>query len=271
MLESVFKNGNPWGGVRDRRSKWIHDLDVKHVSLGAEILYFVGCTSAYDPRVQKVARSFIGCLKEAKIDFGILGNEENCCGNEVYGIGEKGLFSFLVEENMKIFNKYNVKRVVTSCPHSYNAFKNIYGQLDFKTEHHSQLLASLIENGELTFSKEIRKNITYQDPCFLGRQNGIYDEPRKIIESLPGANFIELERSREKSLCCGGGGGRMWVDIPRERLAEIRIKEAVEAKGEIFATACPFCLLSLEDAVKTMGFEDKIKVMDIAELVSQAI
>ena len=270
-LESIFKNGNPWGRIRSKRSEWAQGLDVKHISEGAEILYFVGCTPAYDPRVQEVAKSLAECFKKAKANFGILGDEENCCGGEVYGIGEKGLFEFLVEENMKLFNKYSIKQVVTCCPHSYHSFKNRYKQTGFEVQHHSQLLASLIETGRLTFSREINKKVIYHDPCFLGKQNGIYDEPRKVIESIPGVKLIEFDRSRERSLCCEGGGGRMWIDIPGERLAEVRVRDAVEAGAEVLATACPFCLLTLEDAVKTAGFEGKIQIMDIAELLSQAI
>lgn len=270
-LESIFKNGNPWGRIRSKRSEWAQGLDVKHISEGAEILYFVGCTPAYDPRVQEVAKSLVECFKKAKVNFGILGDEENCCGGEVYGMGEKGLFEFLVEENMKLFNKYSIKQVVTCCPHSYHSFKNRYKQTGFEVQHHSQLLASLIENGRLTFSREINKKVIYHDPCFLGKQNGVYDEPRKVIESIPGVKLIEFDRSRERSLCCEGGGGRMWIDIPGERLAEVRVRDAVEAGAEVLATACPFCLLTLEDAVKTAGFEGKIQIMDIAELLSQAI
>jgi len=270
-LESIFKNGNPWGRIRSKRSEWTQGLDVKHISEGAEILYFVGCTPAYDPRVQEVAKSLVKCFNNAEVNFGILGDEENCCGGEVYGMGEKGLFEFLVEENMKLFNKYGVKRVVTSCPHSYHSFKNRYKQTGFEVQHHSQLLASLIENGKLTFSREINKKVIYHDPCFLGKQNGVYDEPRKVIESIPGVKLVEFDRSRERSLCCEGGGGRMWIDIPGERLAEVRVRDAVEAGAEVLATACPFCLLTLEDAVKTAGFEGKIQIMDIAELLSQAI
>jgi len=270
-LESIFKNGNPWGRIRSKRSEWAQGLNIKHVSQGAEILYFVGCTSAYDPRVQEVAKNLVKCFKKAKVDFGTLGDEENCCGNEVYGMGEKGLFDFLIEENMGIFKKYNIKQVVTSCPHSYNAFKNRYGQTAFEVQHHSQLLANLVENGKLTFLREINKKVIYHDPCFLGKQNGIYDEPRKAIESAPGVELLEFDRSRERSLCCEGGGGRMWVDIPGERLAEIRVRDAVESGAEILATACPFCLLTFEDAVKTAGLEGKVQIMDIAELLSLAL
>ena len=270
-LESIFKNGNPWGRIRNKRSEWAQNLSIKHISQGAEILFFVGCTSAYDPRVQEVARNLVKCFQKAKINFGTLEDEENCCGNEVYGMGEKGLFDFLVEENMKIFGKYKVEQVVTSCPHSYHTLKNRYGQTTFEVRHHSQLLAALIENGKLTFSSKLNKKVIYHDPCFLGKQNGIYDDPRKAVESVPGVELLEFDRSRERSLCCEGGGGRMWIDIPGDRLAEIRLREAVEYGAEILATACPFCLLTLEDAVKTTEFEGKIQVMDIAELLSLAL
>jgi Fe-S oxidoreductase len=270
-LESVFKNGNPWGRIRSKRSEWAQDFNVKHVSQGVEFLYYVGCTPAYDPRAQEVAKSLVKCFEKTEVNFGTLGNEENCCGNEVYGMGEKGLFEFLVEENMKIFNKHNVKQLVTGCPHSYHSFKSRYEQTSFEVLHHTQLLADVIEKGRVPFSKELKKTVIYHDPCFLGKQNGVYDEPRKVIESIPGVKLVEFDRSRERSLCCEGGGGRMWVDVPGERLAEIRVKDAAEAEAEIVATACPFCLLTFEDAVKTTGLEGKIQIMDIAELLAKAI
>ncbi len=270
-LEEVFKNGNPWGRIRGKRSEWAEGLNIKHASQGVGILYFVGCTPAYDPRVQEVARSLVRCFEKAGIDFGTLGNEENCCGNEVYGMGEKGLFEFLVEENTKVLNKYNVKQVVTSCPHSYHSFKNRYGQTSFEVLHHAQLLADAIDNGKIAFSRKLNKTVIYHDPCFLGKQNGVYSEPRRVLESIPGVELVEFDRSKERSLCCEGGGGRMWVDIPGERLGETRVRDAAEAGAEVVATACPFCLLTFEDAVKTTGLEGKIQVMDIAELLSQTI
>ncbi|HDI06832.1 MAG TPA: (Fe-S)-binding protein, partial [Candidatus Bathyarchaeota archaeon] len=226
---------------------------------------------AYDPRVQEVAKSLVKCFENAGVNFGVLGEEENCCGSEVYGVGEKGLFEFLVEENKNLFNKYNVTRMVTSCPHSFNTFKNRYGETSFEVMHHSQLLANLIDENKFSFAKELNKTVIYHDPCYLGKQNGVYDEPRKVLESIPGVKLLEFDRSRERSLCCEGGGGRMWIDIPGERLAEIRVKDAAEAGAEIIATACPFCLLTLEDAVKTTGLEEKIHVKDIAEILAQAL
>ena len=270
-LESVFKNGNTWGRIRGKRTEWSQGLNVKHISQGAEILYYVGCTPAYDPRVQSVAKSLVKCFEAAGLNFGVLSEEENCCGSEVYGMGEKGLFEFLVEENMKIFGKYGVKQVVTSCPHGFHAFKNRYNQTSFEPLHHTQLLAKLIETGKLKPSKEVAKKVIYHDPCYLGKQNNIYDEPRKVIESIKGVTLLEFDRSRSRSLCCEGGGGRMWVDIPGPRLAEIRVKEAVDVGAEILAVACPFCMLTMEDAVKTTGNEGKIQVMDVAELLALAL
>lgn len=270
-LEGVYKHGNPWGWIRSKRSEWAQGLKIKHVSEGAELLYFVGCMPSYDSRVQEVAKALVRCFNKANVDFGILGNEESCCGNEVYGMGEKGLFELLVEDNLKLFEKYDINRMVTTSPHCYNAFKNRYGKTSFEVQHYTQYVADLIEKEKLTLSKEVKKVITYHDPCFLGKRNNVYDEPRKIIESIPGVNFVELDRSRERSLCCEGGGGRIWFDIPGERLAEIRVRDAVDVGAEILATACPFCLSTLEDAVKTTGCEGSIKVMDIAELVSEAI
>jgi len=270
-LESIFKNGNPWGRVRNKRSEWSQGLNVKPMSQSMDVLFYVGCTSAYDPRVQNVPKSLAVILEKAGVNFGVLGDEEGCCGSEVYGMGEKGLFEFLVEENMKTFSKYGVKQVVTSCPHGFHAFKNRYNQTSFDPLHHTQFLAKLIETGRLTFSKTVDKKVIYHDPCFLGKQNGIYEEPRKVIQSVPGAKLLEFDRNRARSVCCEGGGGRMWVDIPGERLAETRVKDAAEAGAEILAVACPYCLLTFEDAVKTTGLEGKLQTMDIAELLAQAL
>jgi Fe-S oxidoreductase len=221
--------------------------------------------------VQNVPKNLVKVLEKAGVSFGILGDEEGCCGSEVYGMGEKGLFEFLVEENMKVFNKYSVKQAVVTCPHGYHAFKNRYNQTCFEPQHHTQFLAKLIETGKLTFSKPLEKKVIYHDPCFLGKQNNIYDEPRKVIESVPGVKLLEFDRSKARSVCCEGGGGRMWVDIPGERLSEARVKEAAEAGADILAVACPYCLLTFEDAVKITGLEGKLQVMDIAELCAQAL
>jgi len=274
-LESTFKFGNPWGRGKAKRADWAQGLNVKNLSEGAnaEILYFVGCTPSYDDRVQAVARAMVKVFEKARVDFGILGNEEMCCGSEMRRLGEEGLFEFLMEENLETFKRYDVKRMVTTSPHCYNTFKNEYEGLDFEVQHYTQFVADLIQRGQLTFSGEVNRVVTYQDPCFLGKQNGVYDEPRAILQSIPGLQFVDFDRSRERSLCCEGGGGRMWVEASTggERLAEIRVKDALELGAEVIATACPFCMLTLEDAVKTTGAEDSIQVLDIVELVAQAI
>lgn len=274
-LEGVFKHGNPWGRIRSKRSEWATRLGIKDISQGdkADILYYVCCAASYDPRVQEVAKALAKSLSKAGINFGILGNKETCCGSEVRRMGEEGLFEMLVENNLKLLHEHGITKIVTTSPHCYDAFKNKYQDSKIEVKHYTQYVADLIGRGKLTFSEKLNKIVTYQDPCYLGKQNSVFDEPRNIIRAIPGITFIDFDRSRERSLCCEGGGGRMWVEASEagERLAEIRIKDAIDMSVEILATACPFCLLTLEDAVKTTGYEGKIEIKDIMELVSEAI
>jgi Fe-S oxidoreductase len=189
-------------------------------------------------------------------------------------MGETGLFEELMETNIQRFETYDIKQIVTACPHGFNAFKNEYPEGKFNVLHTTQLLAKRLEEGKLSFPKEFKKVVTYHDPCFLGKQNNVFDEPRTLLTAIPGLTFRELDRSRERSLCCEGGGGRMWAESSSEtgqRLAEIRVQDAVELGAEILATACPLCVLTLEDAVKTSGNEEKIKVMDVMELLAEAM
>ncbi len=279
-MENSYKHGNPWGKPKNKRTEWTkelpEDLKVKDFSQGdrADYLYFVGCTASSDPRIQQVAKALAFNFQRAEVDFGILGNEEQCCGSEIRRMGESGLFEELVEKNIERFDHYQIERIVTSCPHGFNVLKNEYPQGKFEVLHTTQLLAKKVEEGKLSLKQEIKKVVTYHDPCFLGKQNSIFDEPRMLLNAIPGVTFKELDRSRERSLCCEGGGGRMWVESSSEaaeRLAETRVKDAAELGAEIIATACPFCVLTLEDAVKTSGYEEKIRVMDVAELLAEAI
>ena len=279
-LESVHKHGNPWGKPRNKRTDWIKELPdslkIKDFSQGerAGYLLFVGCAASFDPRIQEIAKALTYNLHRAGIDFGILGNEEQCCGNEIRGMGEIGLFEELMQMNIEKFETYGIKQIITSCPHGFNVLKNEYPQDNFTVAHGTQLLARCLEEGKLPFEKEIKNVVTYHDPCFLGKQNGIFDEPRALLRAIPGLTLKELDRSRERSLCCEGGGGRMWVEASSEsgpRLAEIRVKDAIELGTEILVTACPLCVLTLEDAVKTSGHEENIRVMDVMELVALAL
>jgi len=272
-LESAYTHGNPWGRGRSKRLEWSEGLDfkLKRASEGFEWLYFVGCTPAYDTRAQEVARALAILLHEAGLDFAVLGTEETCCGNEIYSMGEKGLFEELRGDNLAKFERYGVERIVTPCPHGFNALRNLYGGEVPNVLHHSQLLSALLDEGKLKPEKALSLNVIYHDPCFLGKRNGVFEEPRQVIEAIPGVELLEFERNRTRSLCCEGGGGRMWVDVPGEKLAERRVREAAEAGANVIAVACPFCLVTLEDAVKTAGLEEELKVMDISELLLVSI
>lgn len=274
-LESTFMHGNPWGRVREKRSEWIGDLEVRILNEGdkTDLLYFVCCTAAYDPRVQEISKSMLKILQKTGFDFALLGDAENCCANEMNELGERGLFEMSRENNMELFGKYKFTQMMTTSPHCYHAFKNEYPEKNFDVFHYTQLLTEFIQEGKLTLKGEVAKKVTYHDPCFLGKQNKIFDEPRYIIQSIPGVEYLEMDRSRERSLCCEGGGGRMWMESEssEERLAEVRVKDAVDMGAEILATACPFCLLTLEDAVKTTGNEERIQVQDIVELLVDVI
>jgi Fe-S oxidoreductase len=279
-MENAYKHRNPWGKQKSKRTEWLKSLPeevkVKDFSQGdrADLLYFVGCTAASDPRIQEIARSLVFVFQKAEVDFAILGNEEQCCGNEIRRMGEAGLFEELMEGNVERFESFGIKQILTACPHGFNAFKNEYPQGKFDVLHATQILSKKLEEGKLSFTGSIKKTVTYHDPCFLGKQNNIFDEPRQLITAIPGITFKEMDRSRERSLCCEGGGGKMWAESSSDtgqRLAEIRVQDAAELGAEILATACPLCVLTLEDAVKTSGHEEKIRVMDVIELLAEAM
>jgi Fe-S oxidoreductase len=272
-LESTFRHGNPLTMPREDRAAWVGDMAVKSIEQGAEYLYYVGCTPSYDPRVQGVTRAIVNLLQGGGLDFGILGAQENCCGSEVRRLGELGLFEMMVEENQETLRSLGVTRMFTTSPHCFNAFKNDYPKNGLQVQHYTQVMAGLLDTHSLSFSKPFEKTVTYHDPCYLGKHNGVFDEPRRVLKSIPGLTLVEMDRSREKSLCCEGGGGRMWLEgtNPGTRLAQMRVKEALETGAQVLATACPFCLLTLEEAVKHLNAEGQMRVMDIAEIALQAL
>ena len=275
-LESTFKHGNPWGRIRDKRTEWADELDVPVVAEGEAIplLFYVGCTPAYDPRAQSIAKALVALFAAAGLEYSTLGTAESCCGNEIRRMGEEGLFEMLVEGNREAFGGHEIGTIVTGSPHCMNTFKNEYGELTMDVIHYSQLLASLLKDGKLAFPGKVEKRVTFHDACFLGKHNGIYDEPREVLQRIPGVEFVEMDRSRERALCCEGGGGRMWLEATEERgerLAETRVKDAVALGADYLVTACPFCLKTLEDAVKTSGNEGKIEIVDLAELAAMAL
>jgi Fe-S oxidoreductase len=276
-LMSAFTRGNTLGFATEDREQWMEGLDfeVKNVLDEGEtdLLFYVGCTPAYDPRVQPVTRTLATVFRRAGIEYGTMGVDEICCGNEIKRIGESEGFQSMVEEFHEMIREFKAQRMVTVSPHCFNTFKNEYGELPFTVQHYTQLLVELLDGGKLAFRNELGKKVTYHDPCFLGKHNQIYDEPRHILRSLPGVEFQDLDRSRERSVCCEGGGGRMWAEGTNieERLAHQRVRDAVALGADVLAVACPFCLLTLEDAVKILGLDEKIQVMDIMELVARAM
>jgi Fe-S oxidoreductase len=212
-------------------------------------------------------------FQRAAIDFGTMGVDEVCCGNEIRRIGEAEGFEDMVSGFHEMLQEFQARRMVAVSPHCFNAFKNEYGEMPFPVQHYTQFLTELLEGAKLSFRNEIGKKVTYHDPCFLGKHNQIYEEPRYILQHLPGVEFQDLDRSRERSVCCEGGGGRMWAEGTNieERLAHQRVRDAIDLGADVLAVACPFCLLTLEDAVKILGVDDKLQVMDIMELVAQAM
>jgi len=272
-LESTFRQGNPLTMPREDRGLWVGDLQVKNISEGAEYLFYVGCTPSYDPRVQKVARAIVQLMQGSGVDLGVMGSDENCCGSEIRRLGEQGLFEMMVEENRETFKSLAIHHIFTVSPHCFNAFKNDYPKNGMQVQHYTQVLADKAGRGELKFSGGVDKAVTYHDPCYLGKHNGVFDDPRTVLKTIPGVNLVEMDRSREKSLCCEGGGGRMWMEgtNPGTRLAQQRVQEALDTGAEILATACPFCLLTLDEAVKHLNAQDRIQVMDIAEIAVQAL
>ena len=272
--KNIAATGNPLGEAPEKRGDWAKDLRVKKFTPDTEILYFPCCIPAYDPDVKKVSQAAAAILNKLGVNFGILGSEERCCGEAIRKAGYEDVFHSLAESNINAFNHNGVKTVVVSSPHCYHTFKNEYPELggEFQVFHITQYLASLIEQGKLNFSKELNKKVIYSDPCYLGRHNGIYDEPRKVLQSIPGLELIEFPDSHEDAICCGGGGGRIWQEtVKGERFSDIRIEQALEKGADIIAVACPYCFLNYRDSVLTMNKAEIIQVKDITELVAEAM
>jgi len=273
-LKNISSLGNPQGEAPEKRVDWAKDLDVKTFTPGTEVLYFPCCIPSYDPKVQRIAKATVAILKQADVDFGILDGSENCCGESVRKAGDEDLYQRLAKQNIAVFNDKKVTQIMVSSPHCYHTFKNEYPELNGKYEvvHFTQYLAELIKEGKLKLTKEIKKKVTYHDPCYLGRHNEIYDAPRQVLGSIPGLELVEMPFNRQYSLCCGGGGGRIWMETKKdERFSDIRIEQALETGTGAMALACPYCMSNFDDSVLTMGKEDELVISDVVELVAQAL
>jgi Fe-S oxidoreductase len=271
---SLMGKGNPLNEERNGRAAWAEGLSVKTFTEEMEILYFPGCYLSYDPRLKKVARATANILNKAGVDFGILGAKESCCGESIRKTGDEELFKRLARENIKTFIENGVKKILVSSPHCYHTFKNEYPEfrVSFEVVHISQYLCELIHEGRLELKKGYGKKVTYHDPCYLGRHNGIYDEPREVLRKIPGLELKEMPESGVDSLCCGGGGGRIWMETPKgERFSDLRLEQAMGAGAEVLVTSCPYCIANFEDSRLTLGVTEKLEVKDLTEIIQEAI
>lgn len=276
-LKSLEDRAHPYKGANAGRTDWCEGLELPVASEAGEVevLYWVGCTAAFDARNQKVARAFAQLMQLANVKFAILGDEESCCGDPARRMGNEFLYDMIARANIEVLQSYKPKKIVTACPHCLNALGNEYRQFggEFEVVHHTQLLKELVDEGRLKVRPETAAAVTYHDPCYLGRYNGEYEAPRSLIDAAVG-EIVEMERSRSKSFCCGAGGGHAWMEAEGEgpRINQIRANEAIATGASTVAVSCPFCMQMMEDGVKTADVGDSApKVRDVAELLLEAV
>jgi Fe-S oxidoreductase len=271
---SLVGEGNPLNEERAKRRDWTKGLDVKEFTEGMEILYFPDCYCSYDARLKKVAVATANVLNKAGVDFGILGAKEVCCGESIRKTGDEDVFRRLAKENIKAFIDNGVKKILVSSPHCLHTFKNEYPEfmVNFEVLHVSQYLLQLINEGRLEINKEYVKKVTWHDPCYLGRHNGIYDEPREVLKKIPGLELIEMDESRVDSFCCGGGGGRIWMETPKEeRFSDLRLEQAIGVGAEVLATSCPYCITNFEDSRLNRENSEVLEIKEITEILQEVI
>jgi len=270
-LENTFVQKNPWGRPKAKRGAWLEEIDIEvpHVKeTASKRLLFACCIQAYDPRCMVIAQNVAKILNGGGVEFGVLRAEEACCGNEIRRMGEMGLYEDLREQNTATFQKYGIKEIIALSPHCMNTLKNEYGDLGIKVSHYTEVVADMVAEGSLTFKSPYDKKVIYHDPCFLGKQNKVFDAPRNILRAIEGIELLEFTWARENSLCCEGGGGRMFfeAETPYHRNSEKRVEEAVERGADVIATSCPFCVMTLEDPATEKG----LPVREISEIIAEA-
>lgn len=275
-LKGLERNGNPWGIGYDKRADWAEGLDVSTMAEDADVDYllWVGCAGSFDDRTKKVSKSLVKILQKAGISFSILGKEEKCTGDFARKAGNEMMYQMMAEENIETLNNYKVKKIITACPHCLNTLKHDYPQMggNYEVIHHGQFIHELIKKGKITLSKSLDGKLTYHDPCYLGRYNDVYDEPRSILNGLSANGLTELDRHGNESFCCGAGGGRMWMEETiGKRINQERSEEILSKNADTVAVGCPFCLTMIEDGMKDLGKEEDIKTQDIAELVADCL
>jgi len=275
-LESVRLLGNPWEQPQSARLDWAEGRKVNLIQDREEVdvLYWVGCAGAYDPRSRDISLAVVSLLERAGVNYALLGTEERCCGDPARRMGEEGLFQLLARSNIDVLKKYRFNRILTHCPHCYNMLKNEYPQLgvQFEVVHHSQFLLELIHSGKIKLQEGQELRLTFHDPCYLGRYNGIYDPPRQVLQAISKATMIEMRLNKTKAMCCGAGGGQIWIQSEKgRRIEDMRFEQVQEVDAQVVATACPYCTIMLDAVAQIKEPTGKIKVMDIAELVVRAL
>lgn len=282
-MTNIERQGNPWGLNRKERVNWRDALEdvviptakeLKSAGEEFEYLFFVGSMGSYDNRSQKLTQSFARLLNRAGVKVAILGNEEKNSGDTPRRLGNEFLFQELANANIETFNKYGVKKIVTMDPHAFNTLKNEYPEFGLEAEvyHHTELLEQLIKEGKLTPKNKVDEVITYHDSCYLGRYNNVYDAPREVLKAIPGVKVVEPERSRENSMCCGAGGGLMWMEEDQgTRINLTRTEQLLEKNPTVISTGCPYCLTMISDGTKAKEVEDKIQTLDIVEILEKSI
>jgi Fe-S oxidoreductase len=271
VMWAMYWDGNPWRRPPSQRDGWSRGIEVKRFAPTDEMLFYVGCTSSYDNRSQKVARALARVFSSAGISFGVL-EDEPCCGDAAYALGQHDYMRQIVDKTAGRFAEEGVQKTVTVSPHCQDMFLNQYPAIGgFEPLHYTQYLAQLIGDGRLRFDAEYPVKATFHDPCYLGRRNGFYDPPREVLSAIPGMELIEMPQNRAEALCCGGGGGRMWMETKAgERFADLRVREALDTGAEVLVTACPHCIACLEDSLKQAS-GGAMRVMDVAEVVAVAL
>jgi Fe-S oxidoreductase len=276
FFENMEQRSNPWGIAPAERTKWASGIDVKPFESGkTEYLFFVGCYGAFDARSRRVTLALSRILNAGGISWGILGKDEFCCGDSLRRLGNEFAFDRMARDSIKMFQERGVKKIITQCPHCYNTLKNDYRQYGAELEvvHHTELINTLIQEGKLKLNgaKNLGK-LVFHDSCYLGRYNLIYDAPRQALATATGQHPVEMGRRRDKSFCCGAGGGRMWMEESvGKRINVARVEEALHENPDTVCVCCPYCMTMFEDGLKDKDADDKVQVLDLAEIVDKTL
>lgn len=273
-LDAIYKYGNPYGESPEKRLGWLDDPAVKRLpGSPAEVALYIGCTVSFEPELHNVARSLVKLMQSLGVDFGVL-EEEVCCGDPARTLGDAFLFEEMKQKNVERFSAAGAKTIVTVSPHCFNAYAKQYEELKERYEvlHYTEFLARAFADKPPVFPERLEETVTYHDPCYLGKNNNVYDAPRNLLKMIPGVTLVEMSMTKANSLCCGGGGGRMYAEVEEtQRLAETRIKQAEATGARVIATACPWCHMMLLNAVRDLNLQDRLRVADVAELLAQSM